>query len=195
MLAGYLYSLGSQVRTSGKEGFGDDDGGRAAVGGGTELEFGEWRVDFWRGEDLIEGIDVTELGVGVFGGVEVIDASYFGEIGGCGSVSEARGIALSCCLLGVLLSRDARAYFSIYSLPALPNICAAAGESVRPLVATIISPVVAVGSVRSLKKLPKDPGNIFSNPTTITQSATPCETIFRAICSPVEPVLQLLLTL
>lgn len=86
-------------------------------------------------------------------------------------------------------------YFSMYSLPALPNICAAAGESVLPLVAAIISPVVAHGSVLSLKKLPSEPGNIFSNPTTMTQSATPCDTIFRAICNPVEPVLQLLLTL
>ncbi len=54
-------------------------------------------MDFWRGEDLIEGVDVAELGVGVFGGVEMIDASYFGKIGRCGTVPGTRGIALSCC--------------------------------------------------------------------------------------------------
>ncbi len=49
------------MRTSSEEGFGDDDGGRAAVRGRTALQFGEWGVDFWGGEDLIEGIDVAEL--------------------------------------------------------------------------------------------------------------------------------------
>ena len=72
-------------------------------------------------------------------------------------------------------------YFSIYSLPAFPNICAAPGAFVTPLVIFIISADVPVGFVRSLKKDCKLPGNIFSNPTTITQSAMPWLTMFRAI--------------
>ena len=87
------------------------------------------------------------------------------------------------------------AHFSMYSLPAFPNICAAPGALVTPLVAAIIVLVVLVGLTRSLKKLCRLPGNIFSNPTTMTQSATPWLTIFLAICNPVEPVEQLLLTL
>ena len=83
----------------------------------------------------------------------------------------------------------------MYSLPAFPNICAAPGALVTPLVAAIIVLVVLVGLTRSLKKLCRLPGNIFSNPTTMTQSATPWLTIFLAICNPVEPVEQLLLTL
>ena len=87
------------------------------------------------------------------------------------------------------------AHFSIYSLPAFPNICAAPGALVTPLVAAIIVLVVLVGLTRSLKKLCRLPGNIFSNPTTMTQSATPWLTIFLAMCNPVEPVEQLLLVL
>lgn len=71
----------------GEEGFGDEDGGCAAVGGGAALEFCEGGVDHGGGEDLVEGVGVAELGVGVFGGVEVVDAGDFGEVGGGGAVS------------------------------------------------------------------------------------------------------------
>ena len=70
-----------------QERFRDDDGGRAAVRGGTALEFCERRVDHGGGENLVEGVGVAELGVGVFRGVEVVDAGDFGEVGGGGAVS------------------------------------------------------------------------------------------------------------
>lgn len=79
--------LGAEVRAGGEEVFGDDDGGGAAVGGGAALKFCEGGVDGWGGEDLFEGVDVAELGVGVFGGVEVVDAGDFGEVVFCGAVS------------------------------------------------------------------------------------------------------------
>lgn len=44
-------------------------------------------MDHGRGEDLVEGVDVAELGVGVFGRVEVVDAGDFGKVGGRGAVS------------------------------------------------------------------------------------------------------------
>ena len=71
----------------GEEGFRDDDGGGAAVGGGAALEFGERGADGWGGEDLVEGVDVAELRVRVFGRVEVIDASDFGQVFLGGAVS------------------------------------------------------------------------------------------------------------
>ena len=150
---------------------------------------------------MVEGAGVAELGVGVFGGVEVVDAGDFGEVGGGGAVSErGRGwlVGLGVILKVVLWGREGRkggAHFSMYSLPAFPNICAAPGALVMPLVAAIIPLVVPVGLTLSLKKLCRLPGNIFSNPTTMTQSATPWLTMFLAICRPVEPVEQLLLTL
>ena len=86
-------------------------------------------------------------------------------------------------------------YLSMYSLPALPNSCAAPGALVTPRVCAIIAPVVPVGFSRSLKKVPRLPGNIFSKPITRMQSAAPWETAWRAMCRPVLPVEQLLLTL
>ena len=44
-------------------------------------------MDHGGGEDLVEGVGVAELGVGVFGGVEVVDAGDFGEVSGGGAVS------------------------------------------------------------------------------------------------------------
>ena len=158
-------------------------------------------MDHGGGEDLVEGVGVAELGVGVFGGVEVVDACDFSEVGGGGAVSEReRGwlVGWDCFLVMGFKGKGMKrrgAHFSMYSLPALPNICAAPGALVMPLVAAIIPVVVPVGLTLSLKKLCRLPGNIFSNPTTITQSATPWLTIFLAICRPVEPVEQLLLTL
>jgi hypothetical protein len=66
---------------------------------------------------------------------------------------------------------------------------------VIPLVSFMIMLVVCVGFVRSWKKLCRLPGNIFSKPTTSTQSAWPCAIMFRPMYKPVEPVEQLLLTL
>lgn len=87
MLAGYEDGLGAQVRAGGEEGFGYDDCGGAAVGGGAALQFGEGVVQRGGGEDLLEGVDVAELRVGVLGGVEVVDAGYFGKVVGGGAVS------------------------------------------------------------------------------------------------------------
>ena len=70
-----------------QERFGDDDSGCAAVGGWAALEFRERGVDHGGGEDLVEGKDVAELGVGVFGRVQVVDAGNFGKVGGRGAVS------------------------------------------------------------------------------------------------------------
>ena len=130
----------------------------------------------------------------------MVDAGDLGKVGGGGAVSgDKRGsLGRLGLLLGDILGQRMEqrgAHFSMYSLPAFPNICAAPGALVMPLVAAIIVVVVLVGLTRSLKKLCKLPGNIFSNPTTMTQSATPWLTIFLAICNPVEPVEQLLLTL
>lgn len=60
------------------------------------MEFGEWGVDFGGGENLVEGVDVVELGVGVFGRVKMVDAGYFGEVGGCGAVSGGEWLSIFC---------------------------------------------------------------------------------------------------
>ena len=164
------------------------------------MEFCEGRGDHGGGEDLVEGVGVAELGVGVFGGVEVVDAGNFSKVGGASAVSGCGRswlVDLDCFSVGFLgKGRERRgAHFSMYSLPAFPNICAAPGALVTPRVAAIIPLVVPVGLTLSLKKLCRLPGNIFSNPTTITQSAIPWLTMFLAIFRPVEPVEQLLLTL
>ena len=70
-----------------QERFRDDDSGRAAVGSWAALEFSKGWVDHGGGQDLVEGVDVTELRVGVFGRVEVVNASDLGKIGGGGAVS------------------------------------------------------------------------------------------------------------
>lgn len=75
------------MRAGGEEGFGYDDRGGAAVGGGAALQFRQRGVQCRRGEDLLEGVDVAELGVGVLGGVEVVDTGDFGKVGGGGAVS------------------------------------------------------------------------------------------------------------
>ena len=48
-----------------EEFLGAQDDGRGAVGGGTALELGHEFVLDGGGEDLFEGVDVVELGVGV----------------------------------------------------------------------------------------------------------------------------------
>ena len=82
--------LGAEIRVGGEEGFRDDDCGGAAVRGGAALEFCEGGVDGGGGEDFRERVGGSELGVGVLGGVEVVDAGDFGEMvfscavhGGC----------------------------------------------------------------------------------------------------------------
>ena len=86
VLTCYEDGLRAEVGAGVEKGFGDDDGGGAAVGGGTALEFGEGGVDLLGGEDLVEGVGVAELGVGVFGRVEVVDACYFGKVFCCCTV-------------------------------------------------------------------------------------------------------------
>lgn len=96
-----LDSLGAEMRAGGEEGFGDDDGGGAAVGGGAALEFCEGGVDFLGGEDVGKGVGFTDLGVGVLCGMEVVDAGDFGEVGGCGAVSDGEWI-VSCLAIMLL---------------------------------------------------------------------------------------------
>lgn len=76
------------MRAGVEEGFRDDDGGGAAIGGGAALEFGEGIVNHGCVEDLVEGVDGLELGVGVLGGVGVIDTGDFGKVVGGGAVSD-----------------------------------------------------------------------------------------------------------
>jgi hypothetical protein len=51
------------------------------------LELGERGVDFGGGEDLVQGVDVVELGVGVLDAVGVVDAGDLREVLGFGAVS------------------------------------------------------------------------------------------------------------
>ena len=87
MLAGNLDGLRFEVGTGVEEFLGDDDDAGAAVGGRAALELGEWGVDHAAVLDLGEGVLVLELGVGVFAGVKVVDAGYFGEVLEFGAVS------------------------------------------------------------------------------------------------------------
>jgi len=67
-----------------EEGFRDDNGRSATIRGGAALEFGEWVVEHGCFEDFVESVDSLELGIGVLGGVGVVDAGDFGKvIGGC----------------------------------------------------------------------------------------------------------------
>lgn len=52
-------------------------------------------MDGGGGEDLGEGVDGLELGVGVALGVFVVYAAYFGEVGGGGAVSFSGGWVVS----------------------------------------------------------------------------------------------------
>lgn len=47
-------------------------------------------MDGGRGGDVGEGVGGAELGVGILSGVEVVDASDFGEVGCGGAVSGDR---------------------------------------------------------------------------------------------------------
>jgi hypothetical protein len=44
-------------------------------------------VDHGGLEDLVEGVLVTELGVGIFGAVKVVNATDFGKVFGFGAIS------------------------------------------------------------------------------------------------------------
>ena len=78
--------LRAEVRAGGEEGFRDDDGGCGAVGGGTALEFCKGWEDGRGGFDLVEGVYILELRVGVVGAVLVVDPCDFGEVFGGGAV-------------------------------------------------------------------------------------------------------------
>ena len=83
------------MRTCGEEGFGDNDGGGTAVGSRAALKFSEGRVDASGLEDLVEGVDVVELGVWILSGVGVVDTGDFGEViwGGAVSIVGGRWLA------------------------------------------------------------------------------------------------------
>uniref|UniRef100_A0A1A9WUT9 Uncharacterized protein n=1 Tax=Glossina brevipalpis TaxID=37001 RepID=A0A1A9WUT9_9MUSC len=80
-------------------------------------------------------------------------------------------------------------YFSIYSLPALPNIWAAMG--LLPI--SVNSDIKVINSSTTLED--KEPRSIFSKPKANTQSAFSDSTICFAKYKALEPVEQLLLTL
>jgi hypothetical protein len=65
-----------------EEGVGDYDCCGCAIGGGAALEFGEGGVDHGGGFDFGEAVGGAKLGIGVFGGVEVVDPGDFGEVSG-----------------------------------------------------------------------------------------------------------------
>jgi len=98
--------------------------------------------------------------------VLVVDACDFREVFCFG----AEPVVLLVRILGM---REEGTHFSMYSRPALPNICAAPGAFVTPRVTAIISPLVPVGFALSFQKLCSEPGFIFSKPTTRIQSAPP----------------------
>jgi hypothetical protein len=154
----------------------DEHGGGAAVGGRAALQLSERLVDHRGFHDLLERVDVLELRVGVALRVLVVDACDFGEVFGFGA--EPVAAIVSEKWRGG--EGEGRIYFSMYSRPALPNICAAPGAFVNPLVAAIISPLVPVGFALSFQKLCREPGFIFSNPTTRIQSAPPWLITFLA---------------
>ena len=81
-----------QLRPCVKEGLGYDYGGAGAVGCGAALEFCQGGVDHGTVEDLLEGVFLLELRVGVALGVFVADFGDAREVGGGGAVSERGGL-------------------------------------------------------------------------------------------------------
>lgn len=89
-MAGDEDGAGAEVRARVEEFLRDDDDGGAAVGGGAALEFREGFVNEGGVEDLLEGVFVAELGVGVSLRVRVVDARDFGEVFFSRAVSSCR---------------------------------------------------------------------------------------------------------
>lgn len=88
------HGLVAEVRSGVEERLGDEDCSCATVRRGAALEFRERRVDHGRLEDLVEGVLVAELGVGVFGAVKMVDPANFGKVFCFGTVSFVRGVRL-----------------------------------------------------------------------------------------------------
>ena len=82
----------------------------------------------------------------------------------------------------------------MWSRPALPNICGAAGEASGARIWNIAVACLSSALVRSVYLTPSEPGSIFSKPTASAQSAMPPLTAWRARKSADEPVEQLLFT-
>lgn len=74
------------MRAGVEEFLGDDDGCGAAVGGWAALELCEGFVDHGGFEDLLQGVFLLELGVGVALGVFVVDSGDFREVFVCCAV-------------------------------------------------------------------------------------------------------------
>ena len=85
-MAGYEDGAFFQVRARVQEVLGDEDGGGAAVGGRTALQFREGGVDHWRLEDLLEGVFSLELRVWVAFAVLVVYAGDFCKVLCFGSI-------------------------------------------------------------------------------------------------------------
>lgn len=79
-LAGDEDGLALEVGAGVEELLGDEDGGGTTVGGRAALELGEGVEDGGRLEDLLLGVDLLELRVGVVGGVGVVDAGNLGKV-------------------------------------------------------------------------------------------------------------------
>ena len=86
-------------------------------------------------------------------------------------------------------------YFSMWSRPALPNICGANGDSSGSRTSNMRIMCLSSAVVRSVYFIPSEPCSIFSKPTASAQSTRPPWTAWRARNSAEEPVEQLLLTL
>jgi hypothetical protein len=86
-------------------------------------------------------------------------------------------------------------YLSMWSRPALPNICGANGDCSGERTVNIVCRCLSRAFVRSVYFTPSEPFSIFSKPSASATSTEPPLTAWRARNSALEPVEQLLLTL
>jgi hypothetical protein len=74
------------VRAGIQESLGNDDSGSGSVRGRAALELGKGLVDHRGLHDLLKGVFILELGVGVALGVFVVDTSDLAKVFSLGSV-------------------------------------------------------------------------------------------------------------
>ena len=85
-LSGHEDRTGPELRPARQERFTDDHGRRAAVGGRAALQLRERLVNGGAALDLLEGVDVAELAVGVVGAVQMVDPCDLREVAGLRAV-------------------------------------------------------------------------------------------------------------
>ena len=71
-------------------------------------------------------------------------------------------------------------YLSMWSRPALPNICGANGDSSGSRTSNMRPMCLSSAGVRSVYFIPSEPFSIFSKPTASAQSTRPPLTAWRA---------------